>query len=281
MPHLEQIHEEGVAAGTEVHLLTPSQAADRVPVIRAELLGAALWEPDAADMDVAAIHQSFVRTIRSGGGEIRVSAPVRSLSSAGSGWSVVAGEESFVADVVVNAAGAWGDVVAQMAGLQPIGLVPKRRTAFMVSGREEWRGWPLVVDADHDFYFKPDGVQLLCSLADETPSEPCDAKPEQIDVALAIDRINEATTLEIRSVRSEWAGLRTFAPDGGMAIGFDPDGPGFFWLVGQGGTGIQTAPAAGMLASALITGASLPGVLNDHGVVEMDYSVARFRAQSE
>jgi D-arginine dehydrogenase len=281
MGRLEQMEREGREAGTDVHRLTPAEAAARVPVIRPELLDAALWEPEAADMDVAAIHQSFVRTTRAHGGEIRTSSPVTELTHGGSGWLVRAHGSSFAVDVVVDAAGAWGDAVAALAGIAPVGLTPKRRTAFMVSGEDAWRGWPLVVDADHDFYFKPDGVQLLCSLADETPSEPCDAKPEQLDVALAIERINEATTLGIRSVRSEWAGLRTFVPDGGMAIGFDPDATGFFWLVGQGGTGIQTAPAAGMLAAALISGDSMPDLLEQHDVDPSSYAVARFRTQPD
>ena len=275
--HLDQVELEGRAAGTDVRRLSPEDTADLVPVIRAELLAAALWEPAAADMDVAGIHQSFVRLSRARGGEIRTSAPVSRLERVGGRWTVTAGADTFLCNVVVDAAGAWGDVVALLAGVQPIGLAPMRRTAFMVAGNEAWKRWPLVVDADHDFYFKPDGAQLLCSLADETPSEPCDARPEEIDVALAIERINEATTLGIRSVRSEWAGLRTFVPDGGMVIGLDPDADGFFWLVGQGGTGIQTSPAAGMLAAALVDGDDVPPFLADQGVSADEFAVGRFR----
>ncbi len=264
--HFEQVVADGAATGTTVRRLTPAEAGEIVPALRTDRLVGALWEPEAADMDVAAIHQAFVRGMRRNDGEIRTSAPVEALDRADSGWVVTTPEFTVSGDVVVDAAGAWCDVVAAMAGIAPVGLVPKRRTAFMVPGSESWSGWPLVVDVDHEFYFKPDGVQLLCSLADETPTDPCDARPEELDVALAIDRINEATTLGIRTVRSAWAGLRSFVPDGSMVIGFEPDAPGFFWLAGQGGTGIQTAPGAGMLAAGLICDDTAPAELDDFGV---------------
>lgn len=136
----------------------------------------------------------------------------------------------------------------------------------MVPGRESFAGWPLVADVDNDFYFRPDGTQLLCSLADETPSEPGDVRPDDVDIALAIERINRATTLQIRTVRSAWAGLRSFVPDRAMVIGHDPIVPTFFWLAGQGGTGIQTAPAAGELTAALIGGGPLPSRLVEAGL---------------
>lgn len=266
MDHLAEVATQGRESGTKVSELTPAEAKDLVEVIRPELLGGALWEHDAADMDVAGLHQAFVRGIRRRGGEIRSSAPVTALDPDGTGWTVVAGGEKVTCRIVVNAAGAWCDQVAAMAGVPGVGIVPKRRTAFMVAGKEEWRDWPLVVNVDHDFYFKPDGPQLLCSPADETPSEPCDARADEIDVALAIERINEATTLAIRSVRSAWAGLRSFVADGVLVIGFDPDAPGFFWLAGQGGIGIQTAPGAGRLAAALIAHGAPPADLLELGL---------------
>jgi D-arginine dehydrogenase len=232
--------------------ITPDEAAARVPAIRSDLLVGAVWEPDAADMDVASIHQAYVRQVRSNGGTVVTSSRVTTLR-AGPPWQVATPEGVWQADHVVNAAGAWGDEVARLAGLQPVGLTPKRRTAFMVTAPPDSEHWPLVTDSSHSFYFKPDGTQLLCSPADETPSEPVDARPADIDIALAIERINDATTLQIRSIRSSWAGLRTFAPDGSMVIGPDPDEPTFHWLVGQGGTGIQTAPAAASLLADLVT----------------------------
>ena len=152
-----------------------------------------------------------------------------------------------------------------MAGLGPMGITPMRRTVFMAPGSEEYKSWPLVASVEMGWYFKPDGIQLLCSLSEENPSPPCDARPEPIDIALAIERINHATTLGIRSVRSSWTGLRTFAPDREMVIGFDPRAEGFFWLVGQGGTGIQTSPGAGELTASLVLDSEVPTRLVDHG----------------
>ena len=246
--------EEGRRHGTEVLELTAEEACGLVPVLRAEMVAAASYEADAADMDVAAIHQSYVRTFRGCGGTVVTSARVTSLEP-GQQWTATTGDGArYSARVVINAAGAWCDHVAAMAGARQVGLVPKRRTVFMVTGPARSAEWPLTVDAAHTFYFKPDGPQLLCSPADETPTEPADARPEELDIALAIERINEMTTLGIRSIRSSWAGLRSFVADGGMVIGFDGDIESFFWLAGQGGTGIQTAPAAARLAADLVTG---------------------------
>lgn len=246
--------EEGRAHGTHLEELTATEAQEIVPVLRPEQIALASYESDAADIDVAAVHQSFVRTFRAHGGTIVTNARVIGLTRR-TEWSMAtAGGEVYSAEIVVNAAGAWCDVIAGLAGASPLGLVPKRRTVFMVSAPDGSERWPMTVDADHTFYFKPDGPQLLCSPADETPTEPCDARPEEVDIALAIERINEITTLGIRSVRSSWAGLRSFVPDGGMVIGFDGETHGFFWLAGQGGTGIQTAPAAGALAADLAAG---------------------------
>ncbi len=230
------------------------------------------------DLDVAALHQAYVRGLRARDGRILTSAPVSSVEERGIDWLVQAGPHELTATTIVDAAGAWGDEVAELAGVEPVGLTPMRRTAFMVAGDPAWSDWPMVVNVDHDFYFKPDGSQLLCSPADETPSPPCDARPEMTDVALAIERINEATTLEIRSVRSQWAGLRTFAPDRAMVIGPEPSAPGFFWLVGQGGTGIQTAPAAATLLAAQVRGEPLPAQLDQAGVDPHRLGPARLRA---
>lgn len=244
----------------------PSQARALVPVLRLDYLGGAVIEPEALDLDVAGLHQAFVRGFRRGGGKVRVSAPVQRLQRSASQWIVSAGDEEIRCDVVVNAAGAWGDEIGSMAGARPVGLVPMRRTAFTVPGNDAYRHWPLVADADNQFYFRPDGTQLLCSLAEERVSPPEDARPDEVDIALAIERINEATTLGIRTVRASWTGLRTFVADRAMVIGFDPLVEDFFWLVGQGGTGIQTAPAAALLAAGLITTGSLPSALEEFEV---------------
>jgi D-arginine dehydrogenase len=180
--------------------------------------------------------------------------------------------------VVINAAGAWADVVAQLAGVNPIGLQPCRRTALIVAAPEgsDSDRWPMVIDIDEQFYFRPDAGALLLSPGDETPSEPCDAQPEEWDVATAVDRVQSATTLEVRRIRRSWAGLRSFAPDRSPVVGFAPDAPGFFWLAGQGGYGIQTAPAMGRLAAALVRGEAVPHDLRELGVDAYDLRPERF-----
>ena len=263
--------------GVGLEMIEPAEVADLVPVIRTARLAAGLLDRHAVDMDVAALHQAFVRGMRRGGATIRTGAPVEALSRSAGRWLVKAGGDLISVPVVVNAAGAWCDIVAGMAGVEPVGLKPMRRTAFMVPGRQEWSGWPAVVDIDQRWYFKPDGEQILCSPAEEKTSEPCDARPEELDIALAIDRINRATTLGIRTVRSAWTGLRSFVSDRSMVIGFDCDAEGFFWLAGQGGTGIQTAPAAGRLAASLITAGEVPRDQFRAGVRAEDFAPGRLR----
>jgi D-arginine dehydrogenase len=263
---LSGLLEEGTRAGGSARWLEPEEAVALVPVLRPEMVAGGVWEPEALDMDVAAIHQGFVRGMRAAGATIVTSFPVSVLEHTGGRWSVGTEGRVLEADVIVNAAGSWCDQIGALAGAMTIGLQPMRRTAFTVPGNASWAEWPLVSNADNEFYFRPDGTQLLCSLAEENPTDPCDARPEQLDIALAIDRINTHTTLDIRVVRSSWTGLRSFVKDRAMVIGFDPVVPQFFWLAGQGGTGIQTAPAAGELAAALINDGTPPRRLLDLGV---------------
>lgn len=273
----------GRRANPDIAEISPAEAGRMFPPLRTERLGRVLLEPGSSDVDVSTLHQTFVRGFRDRGGEIETLARVDAAHRPAPGrpWSVETIRGTWEADLVVNAAGAWGDVVARRAGVAPVGLVPKRRTAFMVASRwDDSASWAMVADADLDWYLKPDGPQFLCSPGDETPSEPMDAKAEEIDVALAIERINEATTLDIRSVRSSWAGLRTFAPDGSMVIGPDPVEPGFVWCVGQGGTGIQTSPGAGQLLADLCLD-GVPGPAFDGLTVDLDgLGPARFGSGS-
>jgi D-arginine dehydrogenase len=274
---LEKIAEEGERSGAGSEVISAWEVIELVPAMRREWVAGGIYEPSARDIDVAGLHQAFVRIARRHGAEIRTSAPVTSITRSNSGWIVEAGGERIECGAVINAAGAWGDPVAEMAGVEPIGLQPMRRTAFMVPGDEAYSEWPMVVDVDHRFYFRPDGVQLLCSLAEEELSEPTDPRPRMEDVALAIERINGATTLGIRTVNSEWCGLRTFAPDRDLVIGEDPSAPGFFWLVGQGGTGIMTAPAYGALLASQVIGSDLPPGFAEAGVDPATTHPARFR----
>ena len=277
MSRLEAIAEEGRESGADAKLLDANDVVDLVPQMRPARVAGGLYERSAKDIDVAGLHQAFVRIARRHDAEIRTDAPVTAIKPAGSGWAVVAGGETVECSAVVNATGAWGDEMAALAGIQPIGLQPMRRTAFMVSGSYAYAHWPMVVDTDQRFYFKPDGTQLLCSLAEEKPSEPTDPRPRMEDVALAIERINEATTLGIKTVNSEWTGLRTFAPDRELVIGEEPTAPGFFWLVGQGGTGIQTAHGCGALVASQVLATELPSELNDADGDPATTDPARFR----
>lgn len=260
-----------------IRLLAPDEAVSVCPVLRVDRIAGAVLDPGSQDIDVMALHAGFLRGLRRAGGRVLTSTRVTGIDRVGSGWLVRTPVGSLETPVLVNAAGAWGDVIAQLAGIAPIGLRPLHRTAFTVglpSGVAA-REWPLVQDLDEGFYFKPESDGLLCSLADETPAEPGDPRPREEDVALAIERINEMTTLDLRRVRTTWAGLRTFAPDRLPVIGAEPSEPGFVWVAGLGGFGIMTAPAVGMLAAAAALGASVPERLS--GVDPARHSPMRLR----
>ncbi len=255
----EQQLSEWIAAnqttGTPCELLDASGAIGLCAALDPKWLKAAVIEYGGFDIDVAALHQAFLRGARAEGAEVLREHGVRSLARRDDCWHVDLGERVLRCTTVVNAAGAWADEVARMAGVQPVGLQPFRRTVFTFAGRFDSAGWPLVVGADESFYFKPEGAdQVLASPADEDPMEPCDVKPREIDVAAGIEAINQATVLDVRSIRSTWAGLRTFAPDRVAVVGFDPAAEGFFWCAGQGGTGIQTSPAMAALTADLVSG---------------------------
>jgi D-arginine dehydrogenase len=231
-------------------------------------VAAGMLDPTLVDLDVGTILAGFLKGARARGAVLRTDARIEELGRDGAGWRVALADCEVGGDVVVDAAGAWADAVAELAGLAPLGIVPKRRTAIIVPAPAgvATEGWPLVADVGEEWYLKPDAGRLLCSPADQTPSPPCDAQPEELDVAICVERIQEAFAFEIRRVENRWAGLRSFAADKTPVAGFDPRAPGFFWLAGQGGYGIQTAPALAMLAAALITGAALPERLAAAGV---------------
>ena len=253
------------------------QILQRVPVLRPEFAHCGVFEPDAMDMDVHTIHQGFLRGAKAAGAQLVCGADVHGLGRTSEGWRVETSSGSFLAPIVVNAAGAWCDAVAQLAGVAPMGLVPKRRTAFTTPAPDgcDIGTWPLVIDAQESYYFKPDAGVLLVSPANEDPVSPQDVQPEELDVAIAIDRIETATTLQIRQVRRSWAGLRSFVADKTPVVGFAADPPGFFWLAGQGGYGIQTAPAMGELAAALVRGLPVPPEMAALGVLAQSLSARR------
>ena len=256
---------------------TPSQIRQRVPVLLDEHARCGIFEPDAMDMDVHAIHHGFLRAAKAAGAQMLCNAEVIRIERNRGGWDVFTRAGDFFSPVVVNAAGAWCDVLARMAGVAPVGLMPLRRTAFTTAPPEglDIRQWPLVIDAGERFYFKPDAGMLLMSSANEDPSLPQDVQPEELDVAIAVDRIEAATTLRVRRVHRQWAGLRSFVADKSPVVGFDPQAPGFFWLAAQGGYGIQTAPALGELAAAWVQGLPVPPALAQLGVDAPQLSPSR------
>jgi D-arginine dehydrogenase len=249
------------------------------PALDAGYLAGAILEPEGYDIDVHALHQGYLRGFRNVGGEVVGGARAHRIVRNGESWDVEAGEHRLSCEVVVNAAGAWADEVAGLAGATPVGLTPKRRTAitFDPPSGDGTAGWPCVLDADETFYFKPDAGRILASPADETPSPPCDAQAEELDVAITVDRIESATMLRVRRIAAKWAGLRTFAPDKTPVVGMDPDAPGFFWLAGQGGYGIMTSPALSEVAAGLILEGGFAEAVSGPGVTAASLSPARFR----
>ena len=230
-----------------------------IPGLRDQWTGA-WYETSCADIEVAAFHQACLRATRRQGGEVRADAALLGAQRIGSSWQVETSAGPIEAGILVTAAGAWGDQIAERAGVAPLGLMPLRRTVVQLRvGRTGLKDIPFVTDSHESFYFKGEGDNSVwvCPL-DETRAEPSDAAPEEIDVATAIDRFEKAVDWPVEAVERKWAGLRTFAPDRGMKFGFDPERQGFFWCVGQGGMGIQTAPAASLLCAALIRSESIP-----------------------
>jgi D-arginine dehydrogenase len=246
-----------LAEGEGLRQVEVADAMALVSALRGGYAGGAAIEPDAFDMDVSAIHQGFLRRVRAQGGVLALRHRAGRIERRAGAWHVQtsAGVE-FQAKMVVNAAGAWGDAVAVAAGVAPIGLRPLRRTAMIVDPAPfDVADWPVIIDAGRHWYARPEArTRLLVSPEDETPSYPHDVQPEEIDVALGIDRMQQALAIEVRRVERSWAGLRTFTPDGSLAFGWDKDVAGFFWCVGQGGYGIQTSPAAGRLVADLVAG---------------------------
>ncbi|GIE94172.1 NAD(P)/FAD-dependent oxidoreductase [Paractinoplanes rishiriensis] len=246
--------------------LIPVDAAEHCPVLRPGWCAAALLEPGALEIDVLGLHQHYLGSCRRSGAEIFLNAAVRGGRRDGDRWLLDTAAGPVSAAVVVNAAGAWADRVAAALGAPPLGLRPLRRTAAVARATGVDRSWPIVADVGETFYFRPEGAGVLVSPADETPSEPCDARADDLDVALALDRVNRATTLGLRSVQTAWAGLRTFAPDRIPVAGPDPAAPGLWWIAGQGGYGIQIAPELARVTAASVRGEAVPEAL----------SVARF-----
>jgi D-arginine dehydrogenase len=244
-----------LATGQGLRRLSVQDAQSLVPALRPGYLAGAAIEEDASDMDVAAIHQGFLRMVRGNGGILALRSRAGRIARGGGEWAIeTTTGDTFHAPVLVNAAGAWGDEIAALAGAEKLGLQPCRRTAAIVDPTPfDVSDWPMICDVNEQWYARPEArTRLMVSPADATPTHAHDVQPEEIDVAIGIDRMQQALDIPVRRVEHSWAGLRSFTPDGSLAFGWDPAADGFFWCVGQGGYGIQTAPAAGRLVADLV-----------------------------
>lgn len=274
----EAVLADGRECASGVRELSADEVQRLCPVLRPDWYARAMHKPGAMDIDVDGLHQGFVRGIRAKGGTVLTRTAVRGLERRAGLWRATTADGTvFAAPVVVNAAGAWADALAELAGVAPLGLVPKRRTACIVPPPPglDVSAWPLVCDVTETFYFKPEAGGLMLCPVDATPVEPGDARPDDLDVATAAARFEEVTTLTVRRISHRWAGLRVFARDDTPAVGPAPDAPGFFWLAGLGGYGIQIAPSVGRAVAALATAGRLPHDFAGRGVTAGALAPAR------
>ncbi len=256
------------AAGAEPLEVSAAEARSMCPVLREDQIAVGLVEDRALHIDVAGLLAAYLAGFRARGGELATRAAVTELRLIRGSWEIRAGDVQHRAGVIVNAAGAWAEEIGALAGARPVGLVSLRRTAITFDPPDgvDIADWPCLIDVDEAFYLKPEGAQLLASPCDETPFAPCDVTPDELEIALAVDRVMRATTLEIRHVQHSWAGLRNFVADRAPVIGMDPEVPGLCWLAGQGGSGIMTAPSAARAAASLIVDDALPADLKTLGI---------------
>ncbi len=277
---LESLIARVESTGSEIRDLNGAAARAMVPILRPDRVARAAFEPNSCDIDTHGLHAGYLRLARARGASLCLNAGVERIERRGDRWRVsLAGGETVEARVIVNAAGAWADQIAGLAGAVPLGLEPRRRTVLLLAppAGVAIQHWPSVIDVEERFYFKPESGWILATPADETPSVPMDAAPEELDIALCVDRIQAATDLSVSHIQRAWAGLRTFAPDRTPVFGYDPELAGFFWFAGQGGYGMQTAPAAARLGAALALERELPSDLVERGLRPDPFSPSRWR----
>jgi D-arginine dehydrogenase len=255
-----------MAEGVGLEEISVREAKERVRALRDDYARTVLLDLSTGGLDVDLLHQGFLRMLKSRGGELVCHAAAERIELRKAAWHVTTRAGEFTAPVIVNAAGAWGDVIAGLAGVARSGLVPKRRSIGVISGPAEIAGWPLVGDAGETWYAKPAGGRLLVSPADATPVEPHDAYADDLTLAEGIDRFQQAIDIPVERVEHSWGGLRSFVPDGNPVCGYEPGIEGFFWLIGQGGYGIQTSPALSRLAAALVLHEPVPPDIIDAGL---------------
>lgn len=266
---------------TAVEEISVDRACELAPLMRREVIARAMLDPHVMDMDANAIHQGHLRMFRSRDGRLATDRRITSIERHNGVWQAAAGDgQIFSAPILVNAAGAWADELGQMAGLPPIGLQPKRRTAIIIAGDPALTpsDVPAIDDGATESYVKPDAGRMLASLGDATPSPPCDAQPEDLDMAMIVDWLERSTHLNVRRIEHSWAGLRSFVADSCPVVGFDPSEDGFFWLAGQGGYGIMMASALGRITADIVCHGRLSAPFLDCGISESALTPARCRA---
>jgi len=267
LANLHSLYQELKPLSTRISLEDGDFAINMVSELKAEQVKGCIIDPDGWDIDVASVHQGYLRLAKANQAQLVLNARVTTINELPEHWQINTDKGLFNAQTVINAAGAWADKVAQMSGMKPVGLQPKKRTACIVPMKKELNveQWPMVIDVEQGFYFKPDGGNLLLSPADETDVEPMDAYTDIMDVAVAVDKVTQVLDIEVTRVSHEWAGLRSFVADQSPVIGVDSDNDRFFWLAGQGGYGIQMAPGIAKLAVTLLLKEPIPEKLNDMG----------------
>lgn len=275
---LDEVFREELPFTPELERLSRQDALDRVPILRPDYVEAAFYDPNFWDIEVESLLQGYTRGARHNGVDILEKHEVISASRENDVWIIETANGVVRARTVVNAAGGWADHTASLFGVAPLGIVPNRRTAITVDLPDgvDASAMPEINEIDEDFYMKPDAGRLLASPADATPCEPADVQPEEIDIAWAAHYIEEATTVPVRRIFKSWAGLRSFSPDKLPVIGSFPSRPDFFWLAGQGGFGILTSPALGVLAAHLLTETALPDDFARNGIDSQIFSPTRF-----
>ncbi len=264
---LEALIDE-VAGKSKTRRLGPEEILQQQPILRAGYGAEAMLDIGGWDIDVDVLHQGFLRAFKAAGGVLTTKAQVQSMRREGENWQIETAQGRISAPIVVNAAGAWADEIGALAGAGAIGLTPKRRTVLIVAAPDgvDLKNAPITIDVDEQFFLKPDAGRLLISPADETPSPACDAQPDEMDIAICVDRIETAFDVSIRRIENKWAGLRSFVADKCPVAGFSPKVDGFVWLAGQGGYGIQTSPALGRFTAALVLGKPIPQDILDQGL---------------
>ncbi len=257
-----------LANSTGLEELSFAQALKMMPVLRENYASRFFRDPGTADIDVDILHRGYLKMLKANGGELVTSAAATAIARKHGTWHVESPKGTFTAPILVNAAGAWGDVIANMAGVRPVGLVPKRRSIGIVPlpNGTDVSNWPMVSDTGETWYCKQQSGKMMVSSADATPVDPHDAYADDMAIAEGIDRMMQATTIEVERIDHSWGGLRSFVKDKEPVVGFDPHTEGFFWLIGQGGYGIMTSPALSDAAAHLVLGQPMPTDILDHGL---------------